>query len=405
MTFIYNGNTPRTITYNVNNVSKLVYNNVIVWIQKYLATITGNTPITLTNATADNLNEAKIYGICTQNGTPTPSTPVNIACNNGVIKCSSNMCNVNSQTALVGYYISTQGVVTADINNWMYRDFIPVKPNTKYTLTMSSPVYFVSISEYSTANDSGFIIRKTGVTGSNTTLSITTGANTNYVRFGTNINRTTVTLDKVLAINWMLNIGNTMAYQPYVDSGIYTDGINEVLTMGGQTANVETLFSVGIYKDIQEIITGDITRKVGIKVFDGTETFTVSSSGAMITQIPGVSIGATNNPINTHFALETSPTSIAVGTQRFGANGSAIYSTNYYMKHTTITTVADFKQWLTDQYNARTPVIVIYPLATETTESVTSQILTAQQGTNTISSNKGAREMEIKYYTTNNSNN
>ena len=401
MAFIFNGNTPRTITYNGNNVSKLVYGQDIVWLQSYLATITGNTPLTLPNATNETLNQAKIYGICTQNGTPTPTVPVDIECNNGTIKYSANMCNVNEQTALIGYYTSASGVVTADIYNWMYKDFIPVKPNTTYTLTMSTPVYYVSISEYSTADDSGFVIRKAGSTGNNRTLTITTGANTNYVRFGTNIDRTVVTLEEVLAINWMLNQGSAaLPYTPYVEGGIYIDGTNEVLTMGTQTANIETLLSVGNYKDIQEIINGNITRKVGVKVLDGTETFTASSSGAMITAIPDVAIGADNVPMNTHFALETSPTSIAVGTQRFGASGTKIYSANYYMKPLTTMTVSDFKQYLANQYNAGTPVIVIYPLATETTESVTSQTLTAQEGTNTISSNKGAREMEVKYYRT-----
>ena len=532
MAFIFNGNTPRTITYNGNNVSKLVYGQDIVWLQSYLATITGNTPLTLPNATNEALNQAKIYGICTQNGTPTPTVPVDIECNNGTIKYSANMCNVNEQTALIGYYTSASGVVTADIYNWMYKDFISVKPNTTYTLTMSTPVYYVSISEYSTASDSGFVIRKAGSTGSNRTLTITTGANTNYVRFGTNIDRTVVTLEEVLAINWMLNIGNTMTYQPYVEGGIYTDGTVETINVSGKnlfnvsanpieqgniasatgadanstyrcrtngyipvrpnttytltasidgftspasggvyvyqynedasvwdtsgwknpngytfatnataaklrivfgisnttvitpsavsnvqlelgssattyepyynggSATAEMLLKVGDYKDIQEIINGDITRKVGVKVLDGTETFTASSSGAMITAIPDVAIGAENVPMNTHFALETSPTSIAVGTQRFGASGTKIYSANYYMKPTTTGTVADFKTWLANQYNAGTPVIVIYPLATETTESVTSQTLTAQEGTNIISSNKGAREMEVKYYRT-----
>lgn len=164
--------------------------------------------------------------------TPTPTTPMDIVTNNGKIKYSANMANVNAQTSLVGYYISAQGAVTADTNNWMYQAYIPVKPNTTYTLSFSQSVYYVSISEYSTAEDSGFVVRKNGATGSNTSLTITTGATTNYIRFGTNINRAAVTLEQVLGINWMLNLGNTaMSYQPYVEGGIYTDGTDEVLTV------------------------------------------------------------------------------------------------------------------------------------------------------------------------------
>ena len=622
------------------------------------------------------LKELNRYGLCEQDGTPTPSSPVDIVCNNGAIKFSPNMANVNEQTALVGYYTSSQGVVTADIYNWMYKDFIPVKPNTTYTLSMSQSVYFVSISEYRTAADSGFVVRKTGSTGSNTSLTITTGANTNFIRFGTNVDRTVVTLEEVLGINWMLNLGDTaMPYQPYCEGGIYAGGTHpgknlynpasswlthmptgfsgnsaswpnsapdtdpnsityfmrvkpnttytyscatagdrfgvagknsvvdpssydtsnklvfdsvlvpligysdvrysfttgantqmiavycalntaptdiqieegatatayepyteipylpEVLTVCGQnlvdltavtdgyyydpsgvytsiavarltdyisvkagqtytvyvkaqrvgtaanvrcnlfnsakewksqssfvvnsgaaavstitpiengflrvsanyagtgakvdwstlqivageytlatmppyqpytaqTANVEALLGVGTYKDTQEVVSGLIGRKMGVKVFDGTETFTASSSGAMVTTIDDVAIGAENTPMNTHFALETSPTSVAVGTQRFGANGTKIYSKNYYMKHTSITTTADFKAWLAAQYTAGTPVIVIYPLATPTSEQVQGQALYANKGANTVESqaNVSPVDAEIKYY-------
>ena len=539
------------------------------------------------------------------NAVPSPEHPIDIVCNNGAMKYSANMANVNEQTARIGYYINTSGAVLADIYNWMYQAFVPVKPNTTYTLSMSASVYFVSISEYSTAEDSGFVVRKTGRTGSNTSLTITTEANTNYIRFGTNVNREEVTLEKVLAIDWMLNVGGTaMDYQPYVEGGIYTDGTPEVLTVrgknlfdqgcfdtdvgtvitydsfdipngtytfstdfpgknsggawytnvfimageqtsGASTANngvydsvprtitvtdgkftvayrstgtintnnpadynwmlvsgssvaeyepyvtpqtvgwknlfnkndyteinayvnantgvltagssgsntqycavipckpntqynitgqgasmwgaftsdsigttataftkggnlttgandryliglvrangdsidyrntlvvretvtdIPMLLGVGDYKDAAELISGVKTGRVGVRVFDGTETFTVSSSGAMITEISDVAVGALNVPMNTHFALEISATSIAVGAQRFGANGTKIYSQNYYMKHPTITTVADFKAWLAAQYAAGSPVIVLYPLATTTTEQISNKI-------------------------------
>lgn len=486
-----------------------------------IETVYGTNSITF-NAKANGLKALTLFGGAEQSGTPTPTTPVDIVCNNGAIKYSANMANVNAQTALIGYYTSAQGVVTKDMYNWMYQQFIPVKPNTTYTLSMSSAVYFVSISEYATAQDSGFIVRKAGSTGANTQLTITTGATTNFVRFGTNIDRTEVTLEEVLAINWMLNEGGTaLPYTPYVEGGIYTDGTVETiwahgknlfdknsyteinayvnsntgsLTQGspgestqycavipclpnttytisgratsawgaftssnigtiatsysktengsittgandkyliglvranqdvidyrntlqveqgstatsyepyvGGTATAEMLLKVGDYQDTQEVIAGSVTRNVGVKVLDGTETFTRSSSGAMITVISDVKIGAENVPVNTHFALETSPTSIAVGTQRFGASGTQIYSVNYYMKPLTTMTVSDFKQWLADQYAAGTPVIVVYPLATPTTETVTGQTLTTQAGTNTISITQASLlslDLEAKY--------
>ena len=67
-----------------------------------------------------------------------------------------------------------------------------------------------------------------------------------------------------------------------VNQRIYADGTPEVLTISGtdhtQTASVQNLFSVGDVQDEQNIINGHVTRKVGIKVFDGTETFSKSSA-------------------------------------------------------------------------------------------------------------------------------
>ena len=49
-----------------------------------------------------------------------------------------------------------------------------------------------------------------------------------------------------------------------------------------------------------------------------------------------------------------------------------------------ITSYQTANAWLADQYNSDNPVIVIYPLATATTESVTGQSLSTQQGTNIV---------------------
>jgi hypothetical protein len=216
----------------------------LIWLRMILSsggstgqyvTVTGSSPLALVNSLAHAIHSLTQYGKCVQNGTPTPTAPVDIVCNNGVLRYSAQMANVTEQTARVGYYINAQGAVLADQYNWFYQAYIPVKPNTTYTLSMSAPVYYVTISEYSTAEDSGFVVRKTGSTGGNTSLTITTGANTNFIRFGANLNRVAVSLEMVLAINWMLNIGGTaMDYQPYVKGGIYTDGTDEVLTVSGK---------------------------------------------------------------------------------------------------------------------------------------------------------------------------
>ena len=482
-----------------------------------IKTVTGTAPITLTNAISHAIISLTQTGKCVQDGTPTPDAPVDILCNNGVIKYSANMANVNADTALVGYYVSAQGVVTADTNNWIYQEYIPVLPNTTYTLSMSSPVYYVTISEYSTAEDSGFVIRKTGSTGTNTSLTITTGATTNYIRFGTNIDRAAVTLERVLAVNWMLNIGDTaMDYQPYVEGGIYTDGTPEVLTVSGKNlfdkndsdlqyrnrslattkdgywwyaegstslacpclpntqytisginqstgffrvatidvdtlpsqqetysvpysyiyratqsevhtfvthstakwiivqvgsnyydstlttiqieqgssatdyesyhapqtiTNIPMLLSVGDYKDEVELIAGIKTGKVGVKVFDGTEDWTASSSyaGSCYTTISG----SLNAPTGIAVLCSHFENSVTLDTYSRGKCTKQNAFNLWYGDNRT-TAVADLKAKLAAQYANGTPVIVLYPLATETTEQTTPHALHTTAGTNVV---------------------
>jgi hypothetical protein len=53
----------------------------------------------------------------------------------------------------------------------------------------------------------------------------------------------------------------------------------------------------------------------------------------------------------------------------------APWKVSVYIKDDRFTTLADFKQYLANQLNAWTPVIVVYPLATPTTLSVAWQHL------------------------------
>ena len=259
---------------------------------------------------------------------PSPDNPMDIVCNNGAIKYSANMANVNAQTALIGYYISSTGVVTADVANWIYQDYIPVEPSTTYTLTISIPVYYVTISEYSTADDRGFIRRNAGSTGGNTKLTITTRSNTKYIRFGTNIGQQEITLQDVLAINWMLNRDSTaLPYTPYVEGGIYTDGTVETVEVDttGDTATAENLLGVrnksgqDIYaQDVQNVTTGAVTRNVGVKAFDGTETWTKSTN----TDADG------NNVFYSVIAdRKTSDTNIGMSCTHYVFKGTVSYST------------------------------------------------------------------------------
>lgn len=150
-----------------------------------------------------------------------------------------------------------------------------------------------------------------------------------------------------------------------------------------QTASVVDLFAVGDYKDEAEIISGGVKRKVGIKVFDGTETW-IDGNNGYITEVVQDQSGDTYSPLCTHYKGTT-------GTPQANANSVRCYRTSggvgrIYIapNRTTYPTKEDFKAFIAAQYAAGTPVIVLYPLAEEITETVTPQALTTANGLNTI---------------------
>ena len=154
---------------------------------------------------------------------------------------------------------------------------------------------------------------------------------------------------------------------------IYVDGTVETVTdSNGLTATAQMLLGVGDYKDTQEVLTGAVTRNVGIKVFDGTESFAVINNTFRF--------NLTNLKMNTkmicsHFDGDVSPSTTTSNQPDLTIKNNQTNNGNAYIKYTAKTTVGDFQQWLADQYNAGTPVIVVFQLIEPTTETVSGQLL------------------------------
>ena len=281
--------------------------------------------------------------------TPDPGHPLPLKCNNGTLKLSPNLFD-NSQALDDGSIWAPSGAIQP-LAGYYGVNPIPVVGGKTYTRSGEH-----GTAHYFKLSDNTWTQTSDG----SATITVPDNAVLWLFNNKTSTDRATF---RVCEGNDL----NTILY----------DGTQSTITdADGNVATIESLLAAGTYADTQEVIAGAITRNVGVKVFDGTETFTPSASGAMITVISDVATGAENVPLNTHFALETSPTSIAIGCQRFGASGTKIYSTNYYMKPEVGTTVDDFKAFLAEQYAKGNPVIVVYPLATATTASVSGQLLT-----------------------------
>lgn len=177
-------------------------------------------------------------------------------------------------------------------------------------------------------------------------------------------------------------------------------------------ANIPMLLSVGDYKDEGDLISGTVTRRCGVLVIDGTE-------GWSLTQTANVYIA--NNLAANALKSDTTPACLcthykgvgpSIGAPGMGAlsikmgyggeGGSELARNRVYLNDTTAGSADGLINFLKAQYAAGTPVMVIYPLATETTESVTAQPIMAHAGSNTIDispKNVSGINLEVKYWT------
>lgn len=174
----------------------------------------------------------------------------------------------------------------------------------------------------------------------------------------------------------MLNQNDYWYITTYKPSRNLTETVTDSL---GNTATAEMLLKVGTYQDEQSVLDGSVTRNIGIKVLDGTENWnyysveqgnlfriTISDSVSENKYILGVLCNK-YNVVNNRTNLTLS------GTVR-----------NYDFIDNNYSTLDTWKTYLAEQYANGTPVVLVYPLATATTETVTAQTLTTQAGTNTI---------------------
>lgn len=166
-----------------------------------------------------------------------------------------------------------------------------------------------------------------------------------------------------------------------------------------QTASVSDLFAVGSYEDTQNVMTGTITRNIGVKVFDGTESYSSMAYGYATDELSDFP-NENFIPLCTHFAGKDTA-SAATGTVRLYFTSGGVPRTYFFVDQTVddFSTVDKFKAWLAAQYAAGTPVMIVYPLATPQTEQVTStseQIELNHKGTYTLSTNGSVSNLQIQ---------
>ena len=277
--------------------------------------------------------------------------------------------DVNAES---GYLDSNGDIVSG--SGWLYTaNYIPVKPSTTYAFTPNSTsggfpkhIYY----------DKNKAIISTIASGPKI---FTTPSNCAFMRFSYRNSSFDIQLEQ----------GNTATeYAPYYNGG---------------TATTEMLLKVGNYQDEQEILSGAITRNVGVLVLDGTEGWTKSSAyiGSFFSNsVYPAKPKQTGNPnVLCSHGFKVGDLGEYSAAQPGACYWYAPTTLNYKYDDGTAT-VAQFTQWLANQYAAGTPVIVIYPLATPTTESGTGQTLQVTGGDNVLEITQASLdglELEAEY--------
>lgn len=255
-----------------------------------------------------------------------------------------------------------------------YGVYIPVEPSTTYTISRADTLY-LNLFETAFVPAVGVATTQYTAMGTASTQTITTAATTRYLYIfaaGTDFISSLQIEKGAVATD----------YTPYYDGG---------------TATAEILLKVGDYQDVQEILSGAITRNIGVKALDGTEDNWTKSNNSFA-NIDLFSDRATGKILLlcSHFQYDEGSTTNIPN----GCVGDALNSQNVYFRYNTCNTVADWKQWLADQNAAGTPVIVVYQLATPTTESVAGQTLQVTAGDNVLEITQASLdnlELEAQY--------
>ena len=154
-----------------------------------------------------------LKGQTSQSGTPTPTSPqpINITTGRQVVSvCGKNL--LNTQYYENGSIDGSTGQNVSASYNARGSNYILVKPNTTYTFSANTNCSNLRLSEYN--QNQGHIQRN--VVSNRASITITTTANTYYLRWSLNYNNSTeLTREIIDNLDLMLCEGNSTTYEEY----------------------------------------------------------------------------------------------------------------------------------------------------------------------------------------------
>ena len=397
-----------------SNDGTLVYNNTAV--VSDIPVTTSGTSLTLPQtivAKAKPVTALKRYGLCTQASTPTPSTPVDILCNTGAVHegllgeytydqiepnegnestavppgmpfskllvaqknlFPSNWIEQGSIAAADGHLVPSQARVRT-------RDFIPIKPSQEYTISEQGATYIYA---FFFKKDGSFV--SSGGTWKTLPYTFTTPATAYKVMFsfanstGSGVN---IAPDEVSDVQLEEGALVTTYSQPP-----YMTDIAPLLSN-----------SDGTVYDEQDVMTGVITRRIGYKVLTGNEKWSAFDAANCIYRLEYPADDKINiYLLCTHFAC-IDP---SLGAYLIPDGGCKAHNATHvwYFRNGNCTSMDAWVTWLTAQYEAGTPVIVVYERAASITEVMDKGTLSTFEGSNTVDSLSSVdAKIDITYVT------
>lgn len=300
---------------------------------------------------------------------------------------STNIFNKLTDDTHEGYFVN--GSVINNLATSNRTIVINCKPNTKYSFWHTAGVggcrAFDLPTDTISVGDSATWLTPTSPTykSANQVTTITTHSNAKklYICAGRQEADVTRSFDDQLA-DFMLvegEISTATEYVPYFDGG---------------SATCEDLLAISSNKDEQEILSGNITRKVGVKILTGNENWAGTTVAGITYYMADIlDDNMFSHLICTHF-VNNAP--MLADNTVYKSAGSSVLQIRY----DEAADLVAFKSWLTGQYTAGTPVIVLYGLETETTESVAGQTLQVTDGDNILEITQASiddLELEAKY--------
>lgn len=338
--------------------------------------------------------------------TPTPTNPLPIVCNNGEITSSKNMFRTNGSTTTQGgvtFAIQPDGSVectgTATAYYSWYMGRADVNSDMGTVILSIDGVYNATgniVIDKAQLYDGSASIAALNWTNWTSSLSIDLSQypTVQSIRVWLKRNSNKVTNATIKA---QVTKGST-SWKPYKQISV-SGTVETVTDEAGNTATAERLLELGDYTDTQELLSGAVNRNVGIAVFTGFESWAASPTANNYYLAIADALVPTSSMalISTHYEGTTLGASLAPNnTIKIGVNSLVPNTGLIYIKHEGFADADEFKNYLQLQYANGTPVIVVYPIATETTETVTGQTLTTVDGDNTLSIQASIENLPIE---------